>query len=51
MDDSSIPAGTGDPGRVRLATGLRNCVDAWLASGSPRRGVMNLGHHTVGWKI
>jgi L-arabinose isomerase len=38
-------------GQFRPASGLRECLNGWLAAGGPHHEVMNLGHHAASWRV
>ena len=37
-------------GQFRPASGVRDCLNGWLAAGGPHHEVMNLGHHAAAWR-
>ena len=37
--------------RFQPATGMRDCMNGWLAAGGTHHMVMNLGHHAALWKV
>jgi L-arabinose isomerase len=37
-------------GQFRPASGVRACLNGWLAAGGPHHEVMNLGHHAAAWR-
>ncbi|HXP18835.1 MAG TPA: L-fucose/L-arabinose isomerase family protein [Streptosporangiaceae bacterium] len=51
LDSQELPALEMPYGQFRPASGLRDCLDGWLAAGGPHHEVMNLGHHAAGWKV
>ncbi|MBV9093452.1 MAG: L-fucose/L-arabinose isomerase family protein [Streptosporangiaceae bacterium] len=51
IDGREIPALEMPYGQFRPASGLRNCLNGWLAAGGPHHEVMNLGHHAQDWKM
>jgi L-arabinose isomerase len=38
-------------GQFRPTSGLRACLNGWLAAGGPHHEVMNLGHHATSWRV
>jgi L-arabinose isomerase len=50
LDSQELPALEMPYGQFRPATGLRQCLNGWLAHGGPHHEVMNLGHHAADWK-
>jgi L-arabinose isomerase len=51
LDSQELPALEMPYGQFRPASGLRNCLNGWLAAGGPHHEVMNLGHHAASWKV
>jgi L-arabinose isomerase len=51
LDSQELPALEMPYGQFRPATGLRQCLNGWLAAGGPHHEVMNLGHHAASWKV
>jgi len=51
LDSEELPALQMPYGQFRPATGLRNCLNGWLAAGGPHHEVMNLGHHAADWQF
>jgi L-arabinose isomerase len=51
LDSQELPALEMPYGQFRPATGLRACLNGWLAAGGPHHEVMNLGHHAATWKV
>lgn len=51
LDSQELPALEMPYGQFRPATGLRQCLNGWLAHGGPHHEVMNLGHHAADWKV
>jgi L-arabinose isomerase len=51
LDSQELPALEMPYGQFRPATGLRACLNGWLAAGGPHHEVMNLGHHAASWKV
>ncbi len=51
LDSQVLPALEMPYGQFRPATGLRNCLNGWLAAGGPHHEVMNLGHHAASWRV
>ena len=50
LDSPELPALEMPYGQFRPASGLRHCLNRWLAAGGPHHEVMNLGHHAASWK-
>jgi L-arabinose isomerase len=50
LDSQELPALEMPYGQFRPATGLRTCLNGWLAHGGPHHEVMNLGLHAADWK-
>jgi L-arabinose isomerase len=50
LDSRELPALEMPYGQFRPATGLRTCLNGWLAAGGPHHEVMNLGHHAAAWR-
>ncbi|GAB0105634.1 L-arabinose isomerase [Nocardia sp. JMUB6875] len=38
-------------GQFRPDTGVRACMDGWLAAGGPHHQVLNLGRHAADWRV
>ena len=51
LDSEELPALEMPYGQFRPASGLRQCLNGWLANGGPHHEVMNLGHHAADWKV
>ncbi len=51
LDSQELPALQMPYGQFRPATGLRACLNGWLAAGGPHHEVMNLGHHAASWQV
>jgi L-arabinose isomerase len=51
LDSQELPALEMPYGQFRPATGLRACLNGWLAHGGPHHEVMNLGHHAADWEV
>ena len=51
LDSPELPALEMPYGQFRPATGLRTCLNGWLAAGGPHHEVMNLGHHAASWRV
>src|SRR6202167_2020789 len=51
LDSQELPALEMPYGQVRPASGVRACLNGWLAAGGPHHEVMNLGHHAADWKV
>jgi L-arabinose isomerase len=51
LDSQELPALEMPYGQFRPASGLRQCLNAWLTNGGPHHEVMNLGHHAAEWKV
>jgi L-arabinose isomerase len=50
LDSVELPALEMPYGQFRPASGLRQCLNGWLAHGGPHHEVMNLGHHAADWQ-
>ena len=50
LDSAELPALEMPYGQFRPASGLRACMNAWLANGGTHHMVMNLGHHAADWR-
>jgi L-arabinose isomerase len=50
LDTQELPALEMPYGQFRPASGVRACLDGWLAAGGPHHEVMNLGHHAAAWR-
>jgi L-arabinose isomerase len=50
LDSQELPALEMPYGQFRPATGVRACLNGWLAAGGPHHEVMNLGHHAADWR-
>src|ERR1700733_14480074 len=50
LDSQELPALQMPYGQFRPASGLRACLNGWLAAGGPHHEVMNLGHHAADWQ-
>jgi len=50
LDSQELPALEMPYGQFRPASGLRDCLNGWLAAGGPHHEVMNLGHHAKNWQ-
>jgi L-arabinose isomerase len=37
-------------GQFRPVSGVRDCLNGWLAAGGPHHEVMNLGHPSAAWR-
>jgi L-arabinose isomerase len=51
LDSVELPALEMPYGQFRPASGLRTCLNGWLAAGGPHHEVMNLGHHADSWRV
>jgi L-arabinose isomerase len=51
LDSQELPALEMPYGQFRPATGLRTCLNGWLAAGGTHHEVMNLGHHAADWRV
>ncbi len=51
LDSQELPALEMPYGQFRPASGVRACLNGWLAAGGPHHEVMNLGHHAADWKV
>jgi L-arabinose isomerase len=50
LDTQELPALEMPYGQFRPASGVRKCLNGWLAAGGPHHEVMNLGHHADSWR-
>jgi L-arabinose isomerase len=50
LDSQELPALEMPYGQFRPASGVRDCLNAWLTAGGPHHEVMNLGHHAAAWR-
>ena len=50
LDSQVLPALEMPYGQFRPASGVRACMNGWLAAGGPHHEVMNLGHHAAAWR-
>ena len=50
LDTQELPALEMPYGQFRPASGVRACLNGWLAAGGPHHEVMNLGHHAADWR-
>jgi L-arabinose isomerase len=50
LDSQELPALEMPYGQFRPASGLRACLNGWLAAGGTHHEVMNLGKHAADWK-
>src|ERR1700749_502520 len=50
LDSQELPALEMPYGQFRPTSGVRACLNGWLAAGGPHHEVMNLGHHAADWK-
>jgi L-arabinose isomerase len=51
LDSQELPALEMPYGQFRPSSGLRECLNGWLAAGGPHHEVMNLGHHAASWRV
>jgi L-arabinose isomerase len=51
LDSPPLPALEMPYGQFRPTSGLRACLNGWLAAGGPHHEVMNLGHHAASWRV
>lgn len=51
LDSQKLPALEMPYGQFRPSSGVRACMDAWLAAGGTHHMAMNLGHHAEDWKV
>ncbi len=51
LDSQELPALQMPYGQFRPASGLRACLNGWLAAGGTHHEVMNLGHHAARWRV
>jgi L-arabinose isomerase len=50
LDTQALPALEMPYGQFRPNSGIRACLNGWLAAGGPHHEVMNLGHHGASWQ-
>jgi L-arabinose isomerase len=50
LDSAELPALEMPYGQFRPASGVRDCLNGWLAAGGPHHEVMNLGHQAAAWR-
>jgi L-arabinose isomerase len=50
LDTQDLPALEMPYGQFHPASGIRACMNGWLAAGGPHHEVMNLGHHAAAWR-
>jgi L-arabinose isomerase len=50
LDSEELPGLEMPYGQFRPASGIRACLNGWLAAGGPHHEVMNLGHHAAAWR-
>ena len=51
LDSQELPALGMPYGQFRPDTGVRACLNGWLAAGGPHHEVMNLGRHAASWRV
>jgi L-arabinose isomerase len=51
LDSQELPALEMPYGQFRPASGLRSCLNGWLAAGGTHHEVLNLGHHVADWQV
>lgn len=51
LDSPVLPALEMPYGQFRPDTGVRDCMDGWLAAGGTHHMVMNLGNHAAHWRV
>jgi L-arabinose isomerase len=51
LDSPPLPALEMPYGQFRPSSGLRECLNGWLAAGGTHHEVMNLGHHAADWRV
>ena len=51
LDSQELPALEMPYGQFRPDSGLRDCLNGWLAAGGPHHEVMNLGRHAADWQV
>jgi L-arabinose isomerase len=51
LDSQELPALEMPYGQFRPDTGVRACLNGWLANGGPHHQAFNLGHHAETWKV
>lgn len=51
LDTPDLPALEMPYGQFRPASGVRQCLNGWLAAGGPHHEVMNLGCHAADWRV
>ncbi len=51
LDSQELPALEMPYGQFHPGSGVRACLNGWLAAGGPHHEVMNLGHHAATWRV
>jgi L-arabinose isomerase len=51
LDGPPLPSLEMPYGQFRPSSGLRTCLNGWLAAGGPHHEVMNLGYHAASWRV
>lgn len=51
LDSQELPALEMPYGQFHPSSGVRACLNGWLAAGGPHHEVMNLGHHAADWRV
>jgi L-arabinose isomerase len=51
LDSQELPALEMPYGQFRPASGVRDCLNGWLAAGGAHHEVMNLGQHAADWQV
>lgn len=51
LDSPPLPALEMPYGQFRPVSGVRACMEGWLANGGPHHQVMNIGHHAADWQV
>lgn len=51
LDSPPLPALEMPYGQFRPDSGVRACMEGWLANGGPHHQVMNIGHHAADWQV
>jgi len=51
LDSQELPALEMPYGQFHPNSGVRACLNGWLAAGGPHHEVMNLGRHAASWRV
>jgi L-arabinose isomerase len=51
LDTGELPALEMPYGNFRPDSGLRTCMDGWLALGGPHHQILNPGRHAEAWRV